>query len=97
MPNGKVLFNGVGQNFGPNGTDFEEATFNFQKMFDPATKKWEIVGPALVGLPGQRLPGHAAAQGALQRGLDHHLRRHHRHPAGSAAGHEPVDHHHRHP
>jgi hypothetical protein len=52
MPNGKVLFNGVGQNFGPNGTDFEEATFNFQKMWDPATKKWEIVGPALLGSRG---------------------------------------------
>jgi hypothetical protein len=52
MPNGKVLFNGVGQNFGPNGTDAEEATFNFQKMFDPATKKWEIVGPALLGSRG---------------------------------------------
>ncbi|MDQ1500710.1 MAG: hypothetical protein QOI86_4050, partial [Actinomycetota bacterium] len=52
MPNGKVLFNGVGQNFGPNGTDAEEATFNFQKMWDPATKKWEIVGPALLGSRG---------------------------------------------
>ncbi|HEV7865663.1 MAG TPA: kelch motif-containing protein [Acidimicrobiia bacterium] len=52
MPNGKVLFNGVGQNFGPNGTDAEEATFNFQKMYDPATKKWEIVGPALLGSRG---------------------------------------------
>ncbi len=47
LPNGKVLFNGVGQNFGPNGTDFEEATFNFQKIWDPTTKKWsmgELVG-----------------------------------------------------
>jgi hypothetical protein len=52
MPNGKVLFNGVGQNFGPNGTDAEEVTFNFQKMFDPKTKKWEIVGPALMGSRG---------------------------------------------
>jgi hypothetical protein len=52
MANGKVLFNGVGQNFGPNGTDFEEATFNLQKMFDPKTKKWEIVGPALLGSRG---------------------------------------------
>jgi Domain of unknown function (DUF1929) len=46
MPNGKVLFNGVGQNFGPNGTDAEEATFNFQKMWDPNTKKWEILPPS---------------------------------------------------
>ncbi|HYH51986.1 MAG TPA: galactose oxidase early set domain-containing protein [Acidimicrobiia bacterium] len=52
MANGKILFNGVGQNFGPNGTDAEEATFNFQKMYDPATKKWEIVGPALLGSRG---------------------------------------------
>ena len=52
MPNGKVLFNGVGQNFGPNGTDAEEATFNFQKMFDPKTKKWEIVGLAPGGSRG---------------------------------------------
>jgi hypothetical protein len=52
MPNGKVLFNGVGQNFGPNGTDAEEVTFNFQKMFDPKTKKWELVGPALMGSRG---------------------------------------------
>ena len=47
LPNGKILFNGVGQNFGPNGTDFEEVTFNFQKIYDPATKKWtmgELVG-----------------------------------------------------
>ena len=52
MPNGKVLFNGVGQNFGPNGTDAEEATFNFQKMWDPKTKKWEIVGLAPGGSRG---------------------------------------------
>jgi hypothetical protein len=52
MPNGKVLFNGVGQNFGPNGTDAEEVTFNLQKMFDPATKKWEIVGLAPGGSRG---------------------------------------------
>jgi hypothetical protein len=52
MANGKILFNGVGQNFGPNGTDAEEATFNFQKMWDPATKKWEILGLALGGSRG---------------------------------------------
>jgi hypothetical protein len=52
MPNGKILFNGVGQNFGPNGTDAEEAMFNFQKFWDPATKKWEIIGPALFGSRG---------------------------------------------
>src|SRR3954452_21622545 len=52
LPNGKVFFNGVGQNFGPNGTDAEEATFNLQKMYDPNTKKWEIVGPALLGSRG---------------------------------------------
>ena len=54
MANGKVLFNGVGQNFGPNGTDFEEATFNFQKMFDPVTKKWEIAGTPGPGFLGSR-------------------------------------------
>jgi hypothetical protein len=54
MANGKVLFNGVGQNFGPNGTDFEEATFNFQKMWDPATKKWEVVGTPGPGFLGSR-------------------------------------------
>jgi hypothetical protein len=52
LPNGKILFNGVGQNFGPNGTDAEEVTFNFQKLWDPATKKWSIAGLAPGGSRG---------------------------------------------
>lgn len=49
MPNGKVLFNGVGQNFGPNGSDAQGAEFAFQRFWNPRTKKWELIGPALGG------------------------------------------------
>jgi len=52
MPNGKILYNGSGQNFGPNGSDFEEAQFAFQKFWNPQTKKWEVIGPALAGSRG---------------------------------------------
>ena len=55
LPSGKVIFNGVGQNFGPNGSDFEEATTNLQKLWDPATKKWSILGLAPAGSRGSAI------------------------------------------
>src|SRR5581483_5118811 len=55
LPSGKILFNGVGQNFGPNGSDAEEATTNLQKLWDPTTKKWSILGVAPAGSRGSAI------------------------------------------
>lgn len=52
MPNGKVLYNGSGQNFGPGGEDAQEAEFALQKFWDPQTKQWEVTGPAPGGSRG---------------------------------------------
>ncbi|HKY76133.1 MAG TPA: galactose oxidase early set domain-containing protein [Acidimicrobiia bacterium] len=52
MPNGKVLYNGSGQVFGPGGEDAQEAEFALQKFWNPQTKQWELIGPALGGSRG---------------------------------------------
>ncbi len=49
MPNGKVFYAGVGQQFGPAGQAVDEITWIMQQFFNPATKQWENVGPALLG------------------------------------------------
>jgi hypothetical protein len=49
MPNGKVLYNGVGQMWGTLGYAVDEATFGLQKLFDPQTKLWETLGLAMLG------------------------------------------------
>jgi len=52
MPNGKVFYAGVGQQFGPAGQAGDELLWTLQQFFDPATKTWEIVGPAMLGTTG---------------------------------------------
>ncbi|MGH2577366.1 MAG: hypothetical protein ACRDG9_06405, partial [Actinomycetota bacterium] len=48
-PNGKVFYGGVGQMWGPVGEAVDEATFGLQQYFDPATKRWEVIGLDPVG------------------------------------------------
>jgi galactose oxidase-like protein len=52
MPNGKVFYAGVGQQFGPMGQAGDELLWILQQFFDPATKTWETVGPAQLGATG---------------------------------------------
>lgn len=52
MPNGKVFYAGVGQQFGPAGQAVDEILWIMQQFFDPATKTWETVGPAQLGATG---------------------------------------------
>lgn len=49
MPNGKVLYSGVGQMWGPFGESVDQALFGLQQLFDPATATWEVVGLAPLG------------------------------------------------
>jgi hypothetical protein len=48
-PDGKFFYPGVGQMFVPNGMAADEALYAFQQSFDPATKKWTMLGPAPLG------------------------------------------------
>lgn len=52
MPNGKIFYGGVGQTFGPMGQAVDEALWGLQQFFDPATKQWEVIGPAQFGARG---------------------------------------------
>ncbi|MGH9021965.1 MAG: galactose oxidase-like domain-containing protein, partial [Acidimicrobiia bacterium] len=49
MPNGKIFYNATGQNWGPFGQAADEALHALQKLWDPETKQWEIVGPSILG------------------------------------------------
>ena len=51
-PNGKVFYTGGGTGWAPLGQAADEATWNLQQFFDPATKRWEITGPAPLGFRG---------------------------------------------
>ena len=51
-PDGKFLFTSVGQLFGTNGVDAQEAMWSFMSSFDPEAKTWEIEGPAPLGARG---------------------------------------------
>jgi hypothetical protein len=50
MPNGKVLYSGAGQMWNPFGQAIDEATWIFQRFWDPATKEWEMLGPSPFGV-----------------------------------------------
>jgi hypothetical protein len=52
MPNGKIFYAGAGQTWGPAGQAVDEIFFAFQQFFDPATGKWEMLGPAALGARG---------------------------------------------
>lgn len=49
MPNGKVLYAGAGQSWGPFGQAADEALFGLNQFFDPKTNTWEVLGPATLG------------------------------------------------
>ncbi len=52
MPNGKVFYAGVGQQFGPAGQAVDEITWVIQQFFNSTTNQWENVGPAPLGATG---------------------------------------------
>ncbi len=52
MPDGKVLYNGVGETWGPFGYAVDEAEWALQKLFDPRTGRWETTGLAPAGVRG---------------------------------------------
>lgn len=49
MPNGKIFYAGVGQQFGPMGQAGDEITWLIQQFYDPAKNTWENLGPAMLG------------------------------------------------
>lgn len=49
LPNGKVFYDGTGQMWGPLGPTKDMAEWNLQKIYDPETRSWSVVGPAPFG------------------------------------------------
>ena len=49
LPNGKVLYDAVGQMWGPFGQGYDEVDWNMQKWYDPETNTWENKGLAEFG------------------------------------------------
>src|SRR6185503_6340551 len=70
LPNGQVLFNAAGQAFNPFGQAYDQATWNFVAVYDPASKTWSDV--AFAGLPAlppdDPVAAASLAQGAGFRG-----------------------------
>jgi hypothetical protein len=56
LPNGKVFYDGAGQVFSPAGEAYDEALWNVDSVYDPATKSWTDAGIPGVGTaaPGFR-------------------------------------------
>ena len=40
LPDGKVFYDGAGQVFSPDGQSYDEALWNVDSVYDPATKSW---------------------------------------------------------
>lgn len=55
LPNGEVLYTGAGQMWGPFGQAADEALWNLQKTYNPATNSWNMLG----------LPSYGARSGAF--------------------------------
>lgn len=49
LPNGEIFYGGAGQMWGPAGETVDQAQWNFQKIYDPATKSWRTSGLAAFG------------------------------------------------
>lgn len=49
LPNGQVFYNAAGQAFNPFGQAYDQATWNFTAVYDPASKSWKDL--AYAGLP----------------------------------------------
>jgi hypothetical protein len=43
LPNGKIFYDATGQMWGPAGQSVNEASWNYQKFYDPATNTWTDV------------------------------------------------------
>ncbi|MBV9412008.1 MAG: DUF1929 domain-containing protein, partial [Acidimicrobiia bacterium] len=56
LPDGKVFYDGGGQVFSPAGEAYDEATWNFDAVYDPTHKSWTDVGIPGIGTaaPGFR-------------------------------------------
>ncbi|HVF11690.1 MAG TPA: galactose oxidase-like domain-containing protein [Actinomycetota bacterium] len=56
LPDGKIFFGGAGQMFNPFGQSYDEATWNFHKIYDPSagsdTPAWTDSGIGAVGARG---------------------------------------------
>ena len=50
MPNGKVFYDGNGQNWGPFGQSPDETQWALQRFYNLRTNRWEVAGPAPSGV-----------------------------------------------
>src|SRR5207248_5137018 len=57
LPNGKVFYDGAGQVFSPDGQSYDEAMWNVDSVYDPATKSWTDVGIPGIGTPAPGFRG----------------------------------------
>lgn len=49
LPNGKIFYSGAGQMWGPAGESVNQAEWNNQMVYDPASKTWSDVGSLTLG------------------------------------------------
>lgn len=49
LPDGTVFYGGAGEAWAPGGFAGDEAMWSLQRTYDPATKTWSLLGPALYG------------------------------------------------
>ena len=49
LPDGKVLYAGAGQSSAPFGMAADEALYGMTQLYDPASKRWEVMGAHLLG------------------------------------------------
>ena len=56
LPDGKVFYDGAGQAFNPDGQSYDEATWNIDAVYDPASQSWSNAGIPGIGTasPGFR-------------------------------------------
>lgn len=50
LPDGKVFYGGASQAWAPLGSTGDQATWGLQRVYEPATAKWTVVGPTLYGV-----------------------------------------------
>jgi Domain of unknown function (DUF1929) len=59
LPNGHIFYNAAGQSFNPFGQAYDEALWNYQASYDPASRSWKSLG--IPGLPSGSGAGDLAA------------------------------------
>lgn len=59
LPDGKVLYDAAGQTYNPQGQSYDEALWNMESVYDPATQAWTDLGIPRLGTdqPGFRGSG----------------------------------------